>query len=123
MTERAHGDAMMHEMHLFEEPFDLIAQGKKTVEVRLYDDKRKKVSIGDVIAFKRLPNNVEEIRCEVVGLSLFGSFRDLFQAFDASRFGHPSTITIDEQIARMREVYSEEDEKANGVLGIHIRRI
>ncbi|MGC8538084.1 MAG: ASCH domain-containing protein [Candidatus Micrarchaeia archaeon] len=114
---------MMHEMHLFAEPFDLIAQGKKTIEIRLYDEKRRSISIGDVIIFRKLPDNTEEIKCKVIGLSIFGSFRDLFQAFDASKFGHPKAITIDEQIERMRDVYSEEAEKANGVLGIHIRRI
>ena len=38
---------MVHEMKLHESPFKKIKSGKKTVELRLYDDKRRKINIGD----------------------------------------------------------------------------
>lgn len=34
------------EMKLADAPFDLISSGNKTVEVRLYDEKRKQISVG-----------------------------------------------------------------------------
>ena len=42
---------MKHEMKLALEPFDMIADGRKTIELRLYDDKRKKIKLGDEIQF------------------------------------------------------------------------
>lgn len=42
---------MLHEMRLLEEPFELIKAGKKIIEIRLNDEKRQKVSIGDEIVF------------------------------------------------------------------------
>ena len=38
---------MKHEMKLALEPFVMIADGRKTIELRLYDDKRKKIKLGD----------------------------------------------------------------------------
>ncbi|EQD37174.1 Uncharacterized conserved protein UCP016134 [mine drainage metagenome] len=114
---------MIHEMHLFEEPFNLIRGGKKTIEIRLYDEKRRKISVGDTIVFSELPDNKNEVRCRVVGLSIFGSFRDLFLAFDKSKFGHPESISVDGQVERMRSIYSSDDEKAYGVVGIHIEKL
>ncbi|MBQ1852397.1 MAG: ASCH domain-containing protein, partial [Lachnospiraceae bacterium] len=38
-------------MQLQPEPFDLIKSGAKTIELRLYDEKRRKIRIGDEIVF------------------------------------------------------------------------
>ena len=43
---------MKHFMHLKAEPFDLIWNGQKTIELRLYDEKRRSVSVGDLIEFE-----------------------------------------------------------------------
>lgn len=40
---------MIHKMKLNESPFDKIKNGTKTVEFRLYDDKRKQKKVGDNI--------------------------------------------------------------------------
>ncbi len=39
------------EMHLADEPFEKIKSGEKTVEIRLYDEKRKAIKIGNGIVF------------------------------------------------------------------------
>lgn len=114
---------MEHKMSLFAEPFERIKAGRKVIEVRLFDERRQKVGIGDTITFEKLPNRDESVTVEVVGLSRFGSFRDLFLSFDKSKFGHPKDYTIEDRIAGMREVYSEEREKELGVLGIHIKLV
>lgn len=108
-------------MSLFAEPFEKVRLGQQDIEARLFDEKRQKVDIGDKIIFEKLPDRDESITVEVVGLSRFGSFRDLFLAFDKSKFGHPENFTLEDQIEGMWEVYSEEVEKELGVLGIHIR--
>ena len=110
-------------MSLFAEPFERIKSGRKTIEVRLYDKKRRKVAIGDTIIFERLPDRNESIAVGVVGLSRFNAFRNLFAAFDKSKFGHPENFTIEDQVKGMREVYSEERERELGVLGIHIKPV
>ena len=40
---------MIHEMRLNNEPFNKIKEGTKTVELRLLDEKRKTLRVGDKI--------------------------------------------------------------------------
>ena len=44
---------MTHEMKLQDGPFRLFEEGKKRVEVRLLDEKRQKIRVGDAILFHR----------------------------------------------------------------------
>ena len=45
-----------HEMKLYDAPFELIKSGKKTIEVRCNDEKRRKLNVGDKIIFYSLGN-------------------------------------------------------------------
>ena len=42
---------MEFSMRLNSVPFSMIASGNKTIEMRLYDEKRQKIAIGDTICF------------------------------------------------------------------------
>lgn len=114
---------MMHEMSLNPEPFEKIKNGKKSIEIRLYDEKRRRVKIGDFIIFSKLPEKTEKIKVVVVGLSIFKSFRELFSNFDKSKFGHDQNLDIEEQISLQRQHYTEEEERQYGVVGIPIKLI
>jgi len=58
---------MKHEMKLHDDPFQLIKLGTKTIELRLLDEKRSLINIGDSIEFtNRLTN--EKIIVMVKGL-------------------------------------------------------
>ena len=48
---------MIHEMRLNNEPFNKIKEGTKTVELRLLDEKRKTLRVGDKIIFTNRANN------------------------------------------------------------------
>lgn len=48
---------MIHEMRLNNEPFNKIKEGTKTVELRLLDEKRKTLRVGDKIIFTNRTNN------------------------------------------------------------------
>ena len=59
---------MNHVMKLQEFPFDQIRNGKKNIEVRLYDEKRQKIKIGDTVEFRKESEQIEVLKAEVVGL-------------------------------------------------------
>ena len=42
---------MTHIMRLNTSPFEMIASGEKTIELRLNDEKRRKITIGDEISY------------------------------------------------------------------------
>ena len=45
---------MAYEMKLNDEPFQKIRDGKKTIELRLFDEKRRKLELGDHIIFSKV---------------------------------------------------------------------
>ena len=62
-------------IHLDNEWFLKIKNGIKTIELRLYDEKRRKLNIGDIILFENRKDN-EQIKCRVVKLHLFKNFKE-----------------------------------------------
>ena len=114
---------MTHEMRLNAIPFNAIRSGKQQIETRLYDEKRQAIKVGDTITFYLRPEEVESFTAEVIGLSIFKSFKDLFQAIEKIKFGYEENDTLDYQINCMLKYYSEEDQVKDGVVGIHLGNI
>lgn len=69
-------------MNLQPKYFDFIKDGTKRIELRLYDEKRQSIQLGDIIEFAKSED--EKFRAEVVGLLRYDSFADLFKDFDIS---------------------------------------
>lgn len=111
---------MVHEMKLREVPFKNIKSGRKTVELRLFDEKRRKLEIGDHIVFARLPDEEEKITVSVQALLRFASFEDLFELIPPEKCGYNAGTSTREAALGMRRYYSEEKEKEYGVIGISI---
>ena len=70
---------MLHKMKLQEDPFERIKNGTKTVEFRLYDEKRQTIQIGDEIEFSKLPELQEKLLVKVIDLYREDSFEKLFK--------------------------------------------
>ena len=70
---------MLHKMKLQEDPFERIKNGTKTVEFRLYDEKRQTIQIGDEIEFSKLPELQEKLLVKVIDLYKEESFEKLFK--------------------------------------------
>lgn len=114
---------MVFEMRLNESPYSKIIDGKKKVELRLYDDKRRKLNVGDKIIFTNLSNSDEKVAVIIKALYIYGSFYELFEDIPPERCGNLADSSVEELVARMRAYYSEIDEKMYGVLGIKIELI
>ena len=78
---------MIHNLTLRKEPFELIKSHKKIYELRLYDEKRKLIKIGDIIVFKSLANE-EEISVEVIDIFRFSSFKELYNGIPLRDMGY-----------------------------------
>ena len=107
-------------MRLTEDPFERIKAGQKKMELRLYDPKRRGLDINDFIIFKKSPDENEEIAVRVRSLHRYKSFEELFKEVPKEWFGIAADLSVNEAVEKMREYYSEEDEKRYGVLGIGI---
>ena len=108
---------MIHKMKLQESPFERIKNGTKTVEFRLYDEKRRKIKIGDQIEFSKLPDLQETILVDVLDLYREDTFENLFKKL----------FTDEDEIKKitksMYQYYSPDEEKQYGVVGIKISLI
>ena len=111
---------MEYKMHLKEKPFFMIKSGKKDIEMRLYDDKRKKIQVGDTIEFSNIETG-QVLTTEVVGIHKYSDFDKLYSDFDKSRLGYYD----DEQASPtdMAQYYSNEEIQKYGVVGIEIKRV
>ncbi len=61
---------MLHTMKLNPKPFAQIQQGTKTIEIRLYDEKRRLLKVGDKIVFSCADDESQKIETEVVEIKL-----------------------------------------------------
>lgn len=111
-------DVTVHEMKLQPESFEAIRAGKKIIESRLYDEKRRLIKIGDVVEFKKNPYLVESVKGEVVALLNYPSFDAMFSDFAAETFGLP---TKEELLIQIEAFYPIEEQQKYGVLGIKVR--
>lgn len=73
---------MLHQMKLQPEHFEYMQNGTKRVELRLNDEKRKTIQLGDEIEFLKEPNCDESFRVKVSGLLRYENFSDLIKDFD-----------------------------------------
>lgn len=107
---------MLHHMKLQSEPFRKIRDGQKTVELRLYDLKRRKICVGDHIEFMNLEDHTQKMRVCVTALHVFDSFESLYNCLPPSLYGYDKTSHADPK--DMEKYYPKEKEMHFGVLGI-----
>ncbi len=107
-----------HEMNLQPKYFDFIKNGTKRIELRLFDEKRKQIKLGDTIEFTNSKN--EKFKAEVIGLLRYNSFSDLFEDFDISILADKS-MTKQELLDVLSEFYTPDKQAEFGVLGIKLK--
>ncbi len=71
---------MLHKMQLKEKPFEKIKNGSKTIELRLYDEKRQQIQVSDFIEFSQLDGS-EKLTVRVTALHRFDSFAELYAPY------------------------------------------
>ena len=78
---------MTHQMNLHPAPFALIKSGQKTIELRLNDEKRRRIRVGDRLLFINTVSG-EALRCTVTALYCFNSFGELYRALPLRQCGY-----------------------------------
>ncbi len=112
---------MIHHMNLNDKPFYNIINGSKRIELRLYDKKRKSISINDTIIFHRVLDENETVSVKVIGLLIYNSFEELFNDIDYNISGPANTLN--EKLENIHKIYSYEDEEKFGILGIRLKKM
>lgn len=108
----------IHKMRLVDFAFKAIENREKDIEVRLCDEKRQLINIGDIIEFENIDTS-EKLKVKVINLHKFNTFSDLFDFFDHRRLG----LNDNDDASIMNNFYSKEEQKKYGVVGIEISLI
>lgn len=111
---------MIHEMRLDNEAFIKVKSGTKTVELRLLDEKRKAVHIGDIITFE---NRIDHEKIDVKVTDLFTSkdFKEIYEKYSMESLGYDEDEKVSDK--DMNEFYSEEEIQKYGAVAISIKKV
>ena len=100
--------------------FQMIKSGQKDIELRAYDDKRKKIKIGDIFQLFNAEKPTEYVFCEVLNMHVAQNFESLFKKIDIKRAGFAN---MEELINTVSKFVSKEKLEQEQVVGMEIKRI
>ena len=112
----------IHHMKLSEPWFSLIKSGQKTIEGRIYDDKRKLLQVGDTIIFTNQKMTDEIVR-EILDLKIFTGINSFDSALRHAKLKNilPGVKTYAEGVQIYHSIPGYEDGARDyGVILIYI---
>lgn len=113
---------MHHEMNLRPSPFGMIADGRKCWELRLNDEKRRTIAVGDTITFSCTADE-RRVTVRVTALRPFANFAALYAALPLLECGYtPENVTTADP-RDMEQYYPPEKQHRYGVLAIGVERL
>ena len=109
-------------VHLHPEVFDIVLQGDKDVEIRVNDEKRRQLKVGDTLLFLKRPDDLEQLRVRISNLVYFKDFLEVVEYYEMKRIYLEET-TKEEYLSIMGKFYSDEDVHKHGVVGIEFEQV
>ena len=110
----------LHRMHLDPQAFAAMEDERKTIELRLYDKKRRRIQAGDVIRFESTDDETDVLFARVTGMRFFASFAELYAALPLTACGYAPEELAAASPRDMDKYYAPEDQKKWGVVGIEL---
>ncbi|MEC9291365.1 MAG: ASCH domain-containing protein [Pseudomonadota bacterium] len=100
--------------------YNLLKTGSKTIELRLFDEKRQQIKVGHNITFSNSSNATDSFEAEVVALHKAPTFTELFSTIDVNVTGESHAETM---VNVLEEFYPREKQLEHSVVGIEVRRL
>ena len=113
---------MTHTLKLQPEYFEYIKSGTKEYEIRLNDEKRKLIKIGDIIEFKKEPKLDEKMYLKVDDLIYFSDFQELFNSIDIKYLASVNT-SKNVLLKDLNKFYPIEKQNEYGVVAIKLNKL
>ena len=111
---------MKYDMKLNSSPYEKIKKGTKTIELRLNDEKRKKIKVNDIIEFTNR-ETLEKMEVIVENIYYYPTFDELYKHFDKVSLGYEENDVANSK--DMEQYYTKEQQEKYGVLGIEIKKV
>ncbi len=110
---------MIHYMNLVQSAFKKIEDGRKTIELRLNDEKRQRINVEDTVVFNCSATK-DIIAAQVFGLHKFSDFEELYNALPLEKCGYTVAELDTAHYTDMEQYYTKEQIKKYGTLGIEL---
>lgn len=107
----------IHSMKLHPEPFEMIKSGQKTIELRLFDSKRRQIKPGDEIIFTNISTGES-----LITTVMSDNFEKLYKSLPLLKCGYTAENADKADYSDMEQYYSAEEQKKYGVVGIELFR-
>ena len=114
---RLRKNVVVHQMKLWNDSFLAIKNKTKTIEMRLNDEKRSKIKIGDIIEFTNTMT-YESLMVKVIKIYKYDSFEQLYKHHDKISIGYKEDEVADSNDMLM--YYKKDEIQKYGVLGIKV---
>lgn len=111
-----------HQMTLNDEYFLAVKNNRKTVELRVRDEKRKQVRIGDTIVFSKKSDPEQKVIVRVKGCYLYESFESLVDDFTADELGFKGKPKKD-IVKLANSIYDYKKTRKYGAFAIKFERV
>lgn len=108
-----------YKMKLVSKYFDNIKYGTKRVEIRLNDEKRRMINVGDEIIFSKINDENTTINTKVIGKVYFKNFEELVNYYDIELIADQKQDK-NKLLEDLKKIYSPEDTLKYGVVAIKI---
>lgn len=99
--------------------YEYMKNGTKRIELRLYDEKRQQIKLGDKILFQKEPDLKESFEATVTELLKYDSFKNLIDNIDMSLLASKE-MKKEELLSELEKFYPIEKQKQYGVIGIRV---
>lgn len=109
-------------IHLDDDIFAIVKNGNKNVEVRVNDEKRRKLKIGDEITFLKGPNENEQTKAIVTNLEYYTNFEELVKHYTIEQL-YLKEYTKEDFVKLLEIFYSKEEQEEFGVVAITFAKI
>lgn len=111
--------SIIHQLSVREPYYHLLKSGVKTVELRLWDEKRQKIQVGDTIVFLKAENPYDSFSATVISLIHAKNFGELSEMISPQSAGFSNKEAL---VKTMRSIYSFDAQEKTGVVGIQIQK-
>ena len=110
---------MIHYMNLVPTAFVKIADGNKTIELRLNDEKRQRINVEDTVVFN-CTSTKDIIMSQVKLLHKFSNFEELYKVLPLENCGYNKAELDTAHYTDMEQYYTKEQIEKYGALGIEL---
>ena len=111
---------MEMKLRLHDYVFELIRNKTKDVEVRVNDEKRRQLKIGDTLIFINRGNEEEQVSVTVTDLKYYKDFSEVADNYEMKRL-YLEDYSKEDYVKLFDEFYSKEEVEENGVVAIEFK--